>query len=320
VEGDEGLVPQHVEPVPDDPVTVPGADVSEPVPTRSSDPRPRALLALGAVVLLIAAIGVVFYAVKGNGPDPNAALEGAVAHSVGARTADVPLSVSVGAAGINESIDGNGTTNFVTDASNMTMTYHAQGRTVVERAIVDGSTAYFNVGPLVGEVAPGKSWLSVNVSSGSTSGPNGIAGGGLFSDPNTMVQVLRTSGTTVTMLGSSIVDGVPVQGYAIDLSPAGIARAMRSTEVPPSVRTLLSQVPYKRLEYIVDIDADNYLKEVRVNGVLGAGEGLQATVASAMHFSDYGIPVHVSAPPGDEVIPLQQFQRLEAQAQKPANT
>ena len=313
-----------MEPVPDDPVTVSGGDESEPAadapaPATSSDPRPRALLVLVAVVVLLAVVGVVVYEAKGPGPDPNGALESAVGHTVGAKTADVALSVSVGAAGIHESIEGNGTTNFVTSASNMTMTYDAQGRSIVERAIVDGSTGYFNVGPIVGEVAPGKSWLSLNVSSGSTSGPNGIAGGGLFSDPNTMVQVLRTTGTTVSMLGSSTVDGVPVQGYAIHLSSAGIAKAVRSTRVPASVRAELSQVHFDRLDYVVFISGADYLKEVRVTGALGAG-GLDASVTSAMHFSDYGIPVHVSPPPADEVIPLSQFERLEAQAQRPANT
>jgi YD repeat-containing protein len=323
VEGDEGLEPQPFERVPEDPVTVPGAEVSEPalppVTTTSSDPRPRALLVLAAVVVLIAVIGVVVYAVKGNGPDPNGDLERAVAHSVGAKTADVALSVSVGAAGLHESIEGNGTTNFLTNASNMTLTYDAQGRSIVERAIVDGSTGYFNVGPIVGEVAPGKSWLSVSVSSGSPSGPNGIAGGGLFSDPNAMVGLLRTTGTTVTMLGSSVVDGVPVQGYAIHLSPAGIAKVLRSSQVPASVRAELAQVHFDRLDYAVDIDGANHLKVVRVTGRFGAG-GLVGTVTSAMHFSDYGIPVHVSPPPADEVIPLQQFERLQAQAQGPANT
>jgi YD repeat-containing protein len=320
VDGDEGLGPRPTEPLLDEPVTVPGGEeVSEPVTTTSSDPRPRALLVLAAVVLLIAVIGVVVYAVKGPGPDPNGALESAVAHSVGAKTADVALSVSVGAAGVHESIDGNGTTNFVTDATNMTMTYDAQGQTIVERAIIDGPTGYFNVGPIVGEVAPGKSWLSENVNSGSTSGPNGIAGGGLFSDPNAMVEVLRTTGTTVTMLGSSVVDGVPVQGYAIQLSPAGISKVLRSSQVPASARADLSHVHVDRLDYVVDIDGANYLKEVRVTGGLGAG-GFQATVTSAVHFSDYGIPVHVSPPPADEVIPLQQFEKLEAQAQGPANT
>jgi YD repeat-containing protein len=277
------------------------------------------VLVLTAVVGLIAVIGVVVYAVKGPGPDPNGALESAVAHSVDAKTADVALSVSVGAAGFHESIDGNGTTNFVTDASNMTMTYNAQGRSIVERAIIDGSTGYFNVGPIVGEVAPGKSWLSLNVSRGSTSGPNGVAGGGIFSDPNTMVEVLRTTGTTVSMLGSSTVDGVTVQGYAIDLSAAGIAKVVRSSQVPASVRAELSQVHFDRLDYVVDIDGANHLKEVRVTGGFGA-EGLQATVTSAMHFSDYGIPVHVTPPPADEVIPLLQFEKLQAQAQGHANT
>ena len=331
MDGDEGLEPRSVDPVSDVPEIVLGEDLPEPEPEpepesatpptmpEGTDPRPRALLVLAIVVVLIAAIGVVVYAVKGNGPDPNGALESAVAHTVGAKTADVAISVSVGAAGIHESIDGNGTTNFVTNATNMTLRYDAGGRSIVERAIVDGSTGYFNVGPIVGEVAPGKSWLSLNLNSGSTSGPNGVAGGGIFSDPNTMIKVLETAGTSVTMLGSSTVDGVAVQAYAIHLSPAGIAKVMRSSRAPASLRAQLAQVHYDRLDYVVDIDGADYLREVRVSGSFGA-EGIGATVTSAMHLSDYGIPVHVVPPPADEVIPLQQFEKLDAQSQGPANT
>ena len=331
MDAEEGLEPRPVDPVPDESVPVLGEGLPEPesepervsaappLASESTDPRPRALLVLAVVVVLIAAVGVAVYAVKGNSPDPNGALESAVAHTIGTKTADVALSVSVGAAGIHESIDGNGTTNFGTNATNMTLTYDAEGRSIVERAIVDGSTGYFNVGPIVGEVAPGKSWLSLNLNTGSTSGPNGVAGGSIFSDPNTMIEVLESAGTSVTMLGSSTVDGVAVQEYAIHLSPAGIAKVMRSSRVPASLRAQLSQVQYNRLEYVVDIDGADHLREVRVTGGFGAG-GFGATVTSAMHLSDYGVPVHVVPPPADEVITMQQFEKLEAQSQGLANT
>jgi hypothetical protein len=330
MDADEGLESQPVEPVPGEPppdtsVVPPVGDQatcaaeepppSEPVAPTSSDPRPRALLILAAVVLLIAAIGIIYFAVKGNGPDPKGALEGAVAHSVNAKTADVAMSLSVGAAGTHESIVGNGTTNFRTNATNMTMTYSLGGRSLVERVIIDGRTGYFNVGRIVGEVAPGKSWLSMDLGSAGPTGPNGIAGT-IFSDPIAMVAVLRTSGTTVTMLGPSTVDGVPVQGYAIHLSPAGIEKATASPQVPSSVRAQLAHVHYNRLDYTVYIDGTDYLKEVRVVGGFGA-EGVGATVTSAMHFTDYGVPVHVSPPPADEVIPIKEFQKLEAQSRGP---
>ena len=319
MEPEEGLEPQSVGPIWGERQDVPPHEsaVAEPDHATSSDPRPRALLILAAVVVLIAAIGIVYYAIKGNGPDPNGALERAVAHSTSAKTAEVALSLVVGAAGTHESIEGNGTTNFLTNASNMTMTYKAGGRSVLERVIVDGPIGYFNIGPIVGEVAPGKSWVSMDLSTGA-SGPNGVAGGGVFSDPNTMVDVLRAAGTTVTMLGSSTVDGVRAQGYAIHLSPAGIQKTMSSEQVPQSLKAQMAQAHFDRLDYVVYIDGANYLKEIRTVASFGA-DGLEASVTGTMHFSNYGVPVHVVPPPADEVIPLSEFQKLEAQSQGPAN-
>jgi hypothetical protein len=317
---DEGLEYHSVEPAAGVPLAAPVEVEPEAAPPRatSPDPRPRALLVLAVVVVLIGAVGIVYDAVEGNGPDPNSALESAVVHSTNAKTAGVAMSLSLGVAGAHESIEGNGTANFRTDASNMTMTYDVGGRSLVERVIVDGPVGYFNVGPLVGEVAPGKSWVSMDLSTGA-SGPNGVAGGGILSDPNTMVDVLRAGGTTVTMLGSSTVDGSPVQGYAIHLSPAGIQETISSEQVPPSLKAQMSQAHFDRLDYEVYIDGANYLKEIRTVGSFGAG-GLGATVTSTMHFSNYGIPVRVVPPPADEVIPFSEFQKLEAQSQGPTTT
>ncbi len=276
--------------------------------------RGRAWLLVGAAVVILAGAGVAAYELSGyNGSDTGSALSSAVTTSLHGRSADVALSMTIGAGGQGLTIAGNGDTSFATSASNLTLTYSVGGQPLTERAVIDGSTAYYNLGPVVGDVVPGKSWISIDMGK-DASGTSGVGAGGIFSDPSAMLTVLRAEGTAVHALGSSSVDGAPVQGYSIRLGPAGIAKTITSEHVPAYMRAEVSSVHYSRLSYEVYVDGANDLKQIRTTGAFSvAGQG--ATIASTMEFSNYGTAVSVQAPPAGQVIPARQFDQVARQDQ-----
>jgi hypothetical protein len=267
------------------------------------------------VALLLVGTGVVVYAVNGDGTNPTNAVETAVANLHRAKTAEVALAISIGANGQEVKITGNGETNVLTNATNETINYDAGGRSFSARAIIDGSTAYFNYGNGVGRIVPGKSWVSMNVGqSGGSSQSSGI-----YNDPVAMVAVLGSSGTVVRAIGASDVNGISVQGYSIDLRPAGIQNLLRSGNFPSSVKDELSSAHFSSLDYIAYVDAANRLRDVRTVAHYSFA-GQQFTAHGDMSLSAYGVRVAITDPPANEVIPLQQFEKIAAQSQGTATS
>jgi hypothetical protein len=274
--------------------------------------RGRAWLLVGAAVVIFAGAGAAAYELSGyNGSDTGSALSAAVTTSLHSRSADIALSMTIGASGQGLTIAGIGDTSFATSATNLTLTYSAGGQPLTERAVIDGSTAYYDLGPVVGDVVPGKTWVSIDTGK-DVSGTSGVGAGGIFSDPTAMLSVLQAEGTAVHALGSSSIDGVPVQGYSIRLGPAGIAKTIASEHVPAYMRTEVASVHYSRLSYDVYVDSASHLKQIRTTGAFSvAGQG--ATITSTMEFSNYGTPVSAQPPPASQVVPIQQFDQVAKQ-------
>ncbi len=284
-------------------------------PARSG--RGRALLLVAIVVVVLIGAGIAVYTVHTSSAPPQNAVEQAVATSVQSKTADLALAMTIDA-GAHLTITGNGDINLVTNASNLTLSYEAGGQTLAERAVQNGSMEYYNLGPIVAYVAPGKSWVSQNTGQGG-SGTSGVGAGGIFSNPGALLAVLKAEGTSITRLGPSTVDGAAVQGYSIDVSQAGIRKVIASTAVPPYLKAELSEIHYTKLDYGIYVDDTHHLKEVRGTGAFTL-EGETFGVSSTMDFSNYGTPVSVVDPPASEVIPYQQFQKIVSQDQGDSST
>ncbi len=74
--------------------------------------------------MILAGAGVAAYELSGyNGSDTGSTLSSAVTTSLHGRSADVALSMTIGAGGQGLTIAGNGDTSFATSASNLTLTY-----------------------------------------------------------------------------------------------------------------------------------------------------------------------------------------------------
>jgi len=266
-------------------------------------------------ILGLASVGAAVYALaeKGSGAgDNNAALQSAVATTVHSKTADIAMSVTISlGAGPGLKIEGNGATDLVKHATNLTMSLNVEGQTLAERVVIAGSTGYVNLGPEVGTVVPGKSWVSEDEGS-PTTGASSVGSGGIFSDPSTLIAVLDTEGTSVRALGPSTVVGTPVTGYSIHLGPAGIAKTIRSETIPKSARSAVASAHFHSLDYRVFVDGTNHLRQVRAEGSFAA-EGIQAKASSTVDFSDFGTSVTITPPSPNQVVPIEQFEKIVQQ-------
>jgi hypothetical protein len=268
------------------------------------------------VALLLVGAGVVVYALNGNGTNPTNAVETAVTNLHRAKTAQIALQLSVAAGGQVVRISGNGETNVVTNATNETIIYNLGAGSFSARAIIDGSTAYFNYGAEVNRVDPGKSWVSMNVGQAGASGSQST---GIYSDPNAMVAVLSSRDTVVRALGASNVNGISVQGYSIELGRAGIDHILSSGSFPSDLKNELSTAQFSRLDYTAYVDASNRLSDVRTAADYSI-DGTQFTAHGDMALSDYGVHVAISDPPASEVVSFQEFEKIAAQSQGTATS
>jgi hypothetical protein len=289
-----------------------------PPPAPSSRRRVWPVVTAVAVVVLLAGVGIGMYAVSKSGPDTGTALTSAVTTTEQSKTADVALSMSIGAGGPSITIAGNGASDFATNATNLTLSFSAGGQQIAERSVIDGATAYYNIGPLVGEIVPGKSWVSMDIGS-SASGSGSFGTGGIFSDPSTLLAVIGAPGTALHSLGPSGVGAARVQQYSVDLGPAGIKKALSSETLPSSLRAEMSAVHYTEMDYVVAVDGTNHLTQVRTTGAYSVA-GEHFTVASTMDMSDYGTSVTVAPPPASAVVSYQRFETIAGQDRGNATT
>jgi len=289
-----------------------------PPPAATTRRRVWPVVTVALVVVLLAGVGIGIYAVSRSHTDTGTALTSAVATTEQSRTADVAMSISIGDGGPSITIAGNGDSDLANNATNLTMSFSAGGQAIAERAVIDGATAYYNIGPVVGEVVPGKSWVSMDVGK-SASGSNDFGTGGIFSDPSTLIAVIGEPGTAMHSLGPSGAGAARVQQYAVDLGPAGIKKALSSETLPSTLRAEISTIHYSQLNYVVAVDGTNHLAQIRTTAAYSA-EGERFTVSATMDMSGYGTPVTVTPPPASAVVSLQRFETIATQDQGTSTT
>src|SRR3974390_71806 len=142
--------------------------------------RRRWWIPLTAGAVLFAAAGGPAHPLAGRSgtTDTGSALASAAAATRRSGTAHVALSMAFAGAGGKVAIAGNGDTNLVSNASNLTLDLSVGPHEVAERALVVGSTVYVNLGSLVGQIVPGKSWVSEPAEATSSGSGRAATGGG----------------------------------------------------------------------------------------------------------------------------------------------
>jgi hypothetical protein len=272
-------------------------------------PRPTrhpAIPALSALIVLLLIVGGVLFAVGSNDSGAQGKVMDAINSAFSEKSAHVTMTETETVTGTGSvDVTGSGDIDFANDAMQLQETVEVGGHSETIQAIYLNGTIYEQV-PGIDEILPGKSWISVDLSQ-LTKVPGSSSGlGGLGTDPVAMLHLLAQQGNTVTPSGATTVDGVPVQGYNVDLNPASITSMLQGSNLPSWLRQVVSSVTFNDASEQVYIDDSGNLR--RTTNTVSAGVGsTSVTEHGDMEYSDYGETVSVTAPPADQVASFDQF-------------
>jgi len=273
---------------------------SPPTTERTRWKRLGLIAALSAVVVAGAVFGVKSLGPKPAVVDPLQVVLTAATTTQGLHSAHMSMTETItgvkGAGTITVPVSGE--IDFSSGSSSLTMTIDGEHVSVVSA----GGTMFMNI-PQISQLVPGKSWVSV------PEGSSGSAAGGALSggDPSQMLRYLASEGNTVSAIGSSTLDGVPVQGYSVTVNKQAVDSELSRSGLSPSIvqsaESFLDAVG--PITFKVYVDSLNELREMDFSMAVPGVSG--ASVSAQLTFSDFGSPVAVSPPPQSEVASLQQF-------------
>jgi hypothetical protein len=279
---------------------------------KSSRWRRVTVMGVVGVVVLVAA-GVTLGIVFSGGQDAQAAVINAVKSAESAHSAAVTGSLSVSGSGVAKA-GASGSFQGVADlgdgALRLNTKVSAAGRSFAATEIYLGGRVYEQI-PGLSEFLPGKSWVTLDVKSATGTAIPDIG------NPSDDLRMLEHKGNIVTAAGSGTVDGVPVQRYHVVLTKAGISNSLQSA--PSWARTALEQVKIGSATEDVDIDSAGRLRSETFTSTEAVGRGSNAetvNITVRMDFSNFGVPVSISAPPAGQQIDFPQLLKGAAAFEK----
>jgi hypothetical protein len=200
---------------------------------------------------------------------------------------------------------GTGGVDFSQNALQLQFTVNEAGQKVPVTALYIAGSVYESIAGL-DQLVPGKSWISVDLSSLATSTQSsGAIGTG--NNPTAMLRLLAEQGNTVVPLGPSSIDGTAVQGYSVTLNVQRIKSQLADANLPSWMTSALSQVNIESVTNDVYVDGTGLLRRFSVSLTENVTSAGTVTVDEGLDFSDYGAPVTVSAPPAAQVMTFEQF-------------
>jgi hypothetical protein len=178
-------------------------------------------------------------------------------------------------------VNGHGVAQF--EPPKLDLHMNAAGHKIEER-LVD-KTAYIKT--------PQGKWVKMDLSK--LVGRQGAA-----QSPTQTLSLLRGASDQVTKLGPKTIDGRQTTGYKATVDLDKVAAKAPSSPAKKGIKHLEKLTGAHTLPIKVWIDGKHRLVREMTNLKLHAG-GKNVTTATTMTLSDYGTPVHVSAPPAGEV-------------------
>jgi hypothetical protein len=266
----------------------------------------RAWFSGAAVVLVVALLAGAGVYVFGHHSEAAAteAVTKAASQSLDAKSADMSFTMTFSGPGLNEKVTGQGAFDYANQIGTMTVNLPLGGPELSEQVIEAGGTLYIDVGNLLSQAAPGKSWVSATESQLSNGGSQFGGGFSQWDDPSAMLQQLQNAGATVTSNGQTTFDGTPVTAYSVTLPSTALQQYLGS--LPSSVQHTTSGLSLPNLTETVYVESGNLLRGVDLPFSFGV-MGQNFSMDMQMQFSNYGTPVNVTPPPASEVIPYSQF-------------
>jgi hypothetical protein len=277
-----------------------------PAKVRRGGGRGGAAYAVAAAVLIAAVLGGAGYYVLGRHSEAAAteAVTTAATQSLDAKSADMLFSMNLSGPGLSEQVTGMGAFDFADQTATMTVNLPL-GHS--EQLILDAGTVYLNLGNLVGQVAPGKTWISATESQLSSGNDSGLGGGGSISqwdDPAGALEQLQAAGATVTSDGPTTYGGTPVTEYSVTLPSSAFSKYLGS--LPSSLQQVASGLSMPNLTEKVYVESGNLLRAVDMPYSFGV-MGKTFSMDIQMSLVNYGTTVTVTPPPPSEVLPYNDF-------------
>jgi hypothetical protein len=288
--------------------------------TRHHRMRRRTALKVLSVVMAMVIVGVGAFLLFGRGKSADAAVSDAVSSALASKTADLNVTGSGGAAGATIAISGTGSIDFGQNAMQTSLKISGGPTQITEQTVYLNKTIYLNLGNEIGQVLPGKSWISLDVSQLTQGNADTSLGGAgsLGNDPAAALRVLAQNGNTATDLGPSTINGVNVEGYAVTISPAAIKAELANANLPAWLQQAAKSVSNPNIGYKVYVDGSDQLARLTTD-LSETVTGLTVHEAITMDFTNYGTAVNIAAPPSGEVASFQSFLQA-AQSLKGSST
>jgi Protein of unknown function (DUF2510) len=261
--------------------------------------RRWAVAATAALVVILGAGVIVFFGQRSNA---QAQVISAANTAIGHKTARIDLNATVRVAGETVTLSGTGEVDFGRHFLEYSVPIESDGQEEQMKEVDVGSAHYEEV-PGVSQVVPGKSWVSYDVDFLPQSGDQSTRNAAL-NDPSFAIRLLARDGNRVTSLNPSTVNGVRCQGYSVVIN-MGALRDQLDT-LPSWMQNEIASGTMSSLHINVYVDGQGILRRESVAMPVTIDDH-SAVAVGYFDFTDYGVPVNITAPPPNEVVGLQQF-------------
>lgn len=198
---------------------------------------------------------------------------------------------------------GTGEVSFVTGALEFNLSASAAGESLTERELeVHGAyyVAYTVNGTSMPQNDGGRPWIQVPLQQSGRARADG-------SDPSSALSVLERNGNKVRPLGTKVIGGVTCTGFAVTTGKSALIAGAKSEQAAARVSASVASSQLRAIGnmkppvYTIWLSPQMLLRRMSLrlqetNQASGIGADL------VMDFSNYGAPVHISAPPPAKVI------------------
>jgi hypothetical protein len=290
---------------------VAGAEPSPPLAPKRGRTKP--LVMIGAAVAIIVVVSFVVIGASGPGAKDAAAQVMLGARTTLARdTVKFTIHGSISDNSQSIPITGSGVANLSSNTESVSLSFDANYTSIRETVVADGPSSYERIlengHNVISRVLPGKTWVQGPENKASA------AGLGLSSsDILGQLQVYAQRGNSVIPLGPSTINGQAVAGYQVTLSQKSINAAIKRLEAQggasaAAVKTFLQNDGSINAPVIKLWMGTNHLLVSEEADVSLSTGGTSENTDMTLDFSDYGLPVSISAPAPNAVTSLKVFE------------
>jgi len=249
---------------------------------------------------------------RSSTPKPGVELAASAARTSRAKSARIAMTMrmTVPPSGTSVVANASGVVGFRNRSGDLDMHMTIPGAGAIEMREVMVWPVIYMRSPLFAAVLHGKKWMKLDLAKIERANGvnlNAITSTG-SSDPTQMLQALENESDSLQNLGAATVRGVPTVHYhaVIDLdkaaknAPAALRAAVRKSDA-----RLVAMLGTHRMPMDVWIGHDDLVRRLAYHmSVPVAATGGTMAMDVRLDMFDFGVPVHVTAPPAREVAEL----------------